>query len=121
MKGYLGNLFNHGARLVNIFGWGVGNEDNPFRKVAEADASVVAYRKFLKGEALKQQPMPAPEIPSAELPKKMHLIQQQLPTYVDKTGPARVSSLMQRLDEQMKQQKFEAAEKTADEVLQILK
>jgi hypothetical protein len=51
----------------------------------------------------------------------MHLIQQQLPTYVDKTGPARVSSLMQRLDEQMKQQKFEAAEKTADEVLQILK
>ena len=65
--------------------------------------------------------MPAPEIPSAELPKKMHLIQQQLPAYVDKNGPARVSSLMQRLDEQMKQQKFEAAEKTADEVLQILK
>jgi hypothetical protein len=121
MEGYLGNLFNHGARLVNLFGWAVGGEDNPFRKAAEADASVAAYRKFLKGEKLKEQPMPAPEIPSAELPNKMRMIQQQLPAYVDKNGPARVSSLMQRLDGRMKQQKFEQAEKTADEVLQILK
>jgi hypothetical protein len=121
MEGYLGNLFNHGARLVNIFGWGVGDKGNPFRKVAEADASVVAYRKFLQGEALKEDPMPAPEIPSAALPEKMRIIQQRLPAYVDKNGPARVSSLMQRLDELMKQKKFEEAEKTADEVLQIIK
>jgi len=121
MEGYLGNLFNHGARVVNIFGWGVGDKDNSFRKVAEADASVVAYRKFLKGEALNEDPMPAPEIPSAALPEKMRIIQQRLPAYVDKNGPARISSLMQRLDELMKQKKFEEAEKTADEVLQIIK
>ena len=121
MEGYLGNLFNHGARLVNIFGWGVGDANNPFRKVAEADASVAAYRKFLKGEELKEEPMPVPKIPSAELPQKMRLLQQQLSAYVDKNGPARVSSLMQRLDQQMKQQKFAEAEKTADEVLQLLK
>jgi len=121
MEGYLGNLFNHGARLVNIFGWGVGDQGNPFRKVAEADASVVAYRKFLNGEELKEDPMPAPEIPSAALPEKMRTIQQRLPAYVDKNGPARVSSLMQRLDALMKQKKFEEAEKTADEVLQIMK
>jgi len=121
MEGYLGNLFNHGARLVNLFGWGVGDEHNPFRKVAEADASVAAYRKFLKGEELKEEPMPAPEIPSAELPQKMHEIQRRVRAYVDKNGPGRLSSLMPRLDEQMKQQKFGAAEKTADEVLRILK
>ena len=121
MEGYLGNLFNHGARLVNVFGWGVGDTGNPFRKVAEANASVAAYRKFLKGEALKEDPMPAPEIPSAALPEKMRIIQQLLPAYVDKNGAARVSSLMQRLDQQMKQHKFEEAEKTADEVLQIIK
>jgi hypothetical protein len=121
MEGYLGNLFNHGARLVNIFGWGVGDAGNPFRKMAEADASVVAYRKFLTGGVLKEDPMPAPEIPSAALPEKMRIIQQRLPAYIDKNGPARVSSLMQRLDELMKQKKFEEAEKTADEVLQIIK
>ena len=121
MEGYLGNLFNHGARLVNVFGWGVGDTGNPFRKVAEADASIAAYRKFLKGEALREDPMPAPEIPSAALPEKMRTIQQRLPAYVDQNGPARVSSLMERLNQQMKQQKFEQAEKTADEILQIIK
>jgi hypothetical protein len=50
----------------------------------------------------------------------MHLIQQRLPGYVDKNGPARLSSLMPRLDEQMKRQKYAEAEKTADEVLRIL-
>jgi len=121
MEGYLGNLFNHGARLVNIFGWGVGDQGNPFRKVAEADASVAAYRKFLKGEVLKEDPMPVTETPSAALPEKMRIIQQRLPAYVDQNGPARVSSLMQRLNEQLKQKRFEEAEKTADEVLRVLK
>lgn len=121
MEGYLGNLFNHGARLVNIFGWGVGDEGNPFRKVAEADASVAAYRKFLKGEVLKEDPIPTPEIPSAALPEKIRLIQQRLPAYVERNGPAEVYFLMQRLAEQMKQQKFGEAEKTADEVLGIVK
>lgn len=50
----------------------------------------------------------------------MRLIQQRLPAYVEKNGPARVASLMRRLDEQMKQQEFEQAEKTADEVLRIM-
>ncbi|MGA3238064.1 MAG: hypothetical protein ABSG03_17370 [Bryobacteraceae bacterium] len=121
MEGYLGNLFNHGARLVNIFGWGVGDQGNPFRKVAEEDASVAAYRKFLKAEVLQEDPMPAPEIPSAALPEKMRIIERGLPAYVDKNGPARVASLMQRLDEQIKQQRFAEAEKTADEVLPMMK
>jgi hypothetical protein len=120
MEGYLGNLFNHGARLVNVFGWGVGDAGNAFRKVAEADASIAAYRKFLKGEELREDPMPASEIPSAVLPDKIRLIQQRLPAYVDQNGPARVSALMERLEGQMKQHQFAAAEKTADELLQIL-
>lgn len=85
---------------MNIFGWGVGDESNPFRKVAETDASVAAYRKFLRGEALKEDPMPAPEIPSVTLPEKIRIIERGVPAYVDKNGPARAASLMQRLDEQ---------------------
>ena len=46
MEGCLGNLFNHGAVLVNVFGWGVGDRDNPFRKIAERDDALAAYRKF---------------------------------------------------------------------------
>ncbi|HJT79482.1 MAG TPA: hypothetical protein VJ739_19960, partial [Gemmataceae bacterium] len=40
MEGYLGNLFNHGAVLVNVFGWGVGGPENPFRKTAESASAV---------------------------------------------------------------------------------
>ena len=52
MERYLGSLFNHGAVLVNIFGWGVGPESNPFRKIAESDSAIHAYRRFLRGEEL---------------------------------------------------------------------
>jgi hypothetical protein len=35
METYLARHFNHGAALVNIFGWGLGEADNPFRRAAE--------------------------------------------------------------------------------------
>jgi hypothetical protein len=59
MEGYLGNLYNHGAILVNIFGWGVGRQLpflNPFRKIAESDSSIKVYQKFLHGEHLLEDP-----------------------------------------------------------------
>jgi hypothetical protein len=47
MEIYLAKMFNHGATLVNIFGWGVGGPQNMFQMTAESSASIAAYRKFL--------------------------------------------------------------------------
>ena len=120
MEAYLGNLFDHGAQFVNVFGWGVGDSNNAFRRVAEAPRSVIAYRKFLDGDALREEPIPAPQIPSVELPAKMRLIQQRLPRYVERNGPARVSSLAEQLGDQMSEHDFAKAETTADQILQII-
>lgn len=120
MEGYLGNLFNHGARLVNIFGWGVGDRDNPFRKIAEGDNALAAYRKYLRGEDLAEAPLPAPSIPPADLPGKVHRIQALLPPWLEEHGPARVKPLLEKLDGYLKQQQFDKASKTADDVLQLI-
>jgi hypothetical protein len=120
MEGYLGNLFNHGARLVNIFGWGVGNRDNPFRKVAEDKESIAAYRKFLRGEKLIETPLPPPEVPSAAWTAKMERLQRDLPAYIAMNGVARVRPLMERIQSQTEALLFVQAEVTADEILKLL-
>ena len=51
MESYLGNLFNHGAVLVNIFGWGVGDRGNPFRKIAEGEAHSLPTENTCGGKA----------------------------------------------------------------------
>jgi hypothetical protein len=58
MEGYLGTLFNHGAVLVNVFGWGEGDESNPFRKIAEGSDALAAYRKFLDAAKLGEAQFP---------------------------------------------------------------
>lgn len=50
MESYLANLYNRGAVVVNIFGWGVGEKNNPFRRVAEGSDAIAAYQKFLNGQ-----------------------------------------------------------------------
>ncbi|MFO1429900.1 MAG: hypothetical protein U1F76_07140 [Candidatus Competibacteraceae bacterium] len=54
METYLASLFNHGAAITNLFGW---NINNPFRDATEGPASIQAYRKFLRGESLVEQPV----------------------------------------------------------------
>jgi hypothetical protein len=120
METYLGNLFNHGARLVNVFGWGVGGPDNAFRKVAESVESVEAYRKFLAGGTLKEAPYRAPNLPSTGLPDKIHRIQAALPGYIEKNGKERVEPMMKRLSEQLNRHDFKAAEVNVDQILQLL-
>ena len=58
MEGYLGNLFNHGAVMVNIFGWGLGDKNYPFRRIAESPDALAAYRKFLSGGQLSEAAVP---------------------------------------------------------------
>ena len=121
MEGYLGNLFNHGAVLVNIFGWGVGDRSNPFRRAAESDAAVAAYRIFLRGGLLSEAPLPFPVAPPPpDLPARIRRIQALLPAWVEQHGPAKAKPLMEQLDGYLKQQRFEEASRTADEILRLI-
>jgi hypothetical protein len=47
METYLARSFNHGAALVTIFGWGIGDSANPYRTVAESPDALAGYRKLL--------------------------------------------------------------------------
>jgi hypothetical protein len=121
MEGYLGNLFNHGAVLVNIFGWGVGDKNNPFRRTAESEAALAAYRIFLRGGTLAEAPLPVPVTPPPpDLPARVQRIQALLPAWVDAHGSAQVKPLMEQLDGYLKQQRFENASRTADEILRLI-
>jgi hypothetical protein len=118
MEGYPGNLFNHGARLFNIFGWGVGDENKPFRKIAESNNALAAYRKFLHGGDLAEAPLCVQKLPPADLPGKIHKIQALLPAWGEKHGFAKAKPLMEKMAGCLKQQQFEEASKTADHILQ---
>jgi len=118
METYLGNMFNHGAVLVNIFGWGVGPSSNPFRKIAESGDAVTAYRKFLRGEKL-QEETPV-QIPSPQFFSQGRRLQKELPVYLKEHGPEKVGVLYTTLGEQMNAQRYTDAEKTIDEILKII-
>jgi len=117
MEGYLGNLFNHGAVLVNVFGWGVGEVNNPFRTIAENATALAAYRKFLSGGTLSETPISVPSLPPEGLSDKIHRIQAELPGWIQKNGPAEVRGPMKQLDEAIKEKRFDAAAALADAIL----
>jgi hypothetical protein len=120
MEHYLGNMFNHGAVLVNVFGWGVGEKDNPFRKVAESNDSLAAYQKFMRGEVLQEAPLPKPVLPPEGLEEKVHKVQSKLPGWIEKHGPARVKDSVERLDRALREQRFQEALKAADALLKTI-
>ena len=120
MEGYLGNLFNHGAVLANVFGWGVGDYENPFRRIAESPSALAAYRKFLRGEALQEAPIATPQIPPVGLIEKIHKVQAELPGWIQKNGPSLVEEKFRALDQAIKQKRFDAADEAADAILNTM-
>jgi hypothetical protein len=45
METYLAKMFNHGAKLVNIFSWGIGGDANKnmsFRVVTEGEEAALS-------------------------------------------------------------------------------
>ncbi len=118
MEMYLGNLFNHGAVVVNIFGWGVGDASNPFRKVAENKEAILAYQKFLKGEKLKEGVKPP--LPSPQFVSKIRKLREKLPPYIKTNGPGKVSTLYESLDKNLKSEHYAEAEKIIDKILKII-
>ncbi len=119
MEAYLGNLYNHGAELVNVFGWAVGDANNPFRKVAENPKALEAYREFLRGEKL-QEDQALGGMPTTAFITKMHRIQKEMPVYAQKYGPKEIQPLAQKLENYMKAGQYAEAEKAADEILKLI-
>jgi hypothetical protein len=120
MEGYLGNLFNHGAVLVNVFGWSVGDSNNPFRKVAESPSALAAYRKFLHGEPLNEAPIAIPAIPPAGLIDKIHEVQAKVPGWIQKNGPADVKDNLERLDRAIREKRYDDAAEAANAILKTI-
>jgi len=118
MEAYLGNLFNHGAVVVNIFGWGVGNANNPFRRVAENGTAIAAYQKFFRGELLDESA--EEQIPSSEFFAKVQRLQKELPRYFNKNGRGEVGPLYDTLNQQLDARRFTDAEATIDAMLKII-
>ena len=119
METYLADMFNHGAALVNIFGWGIGDEAtaNPFRVAAESPDSLSAYRKFLGGETLIEG-----EYVFSDLPARVQIIQSKLPLWINQ-NPSRqseIESLMLQLQQYIDDNNFQQASSTADEILAII-
>ena len=116
--GYLGSLFNHGAVLVNIFGWGLGDESNPFRKIAEGPEALAAYRKFLGGETLSEAQVPdlLSTFPTS-LRTKIQKIEATLPGWLRNHDSAQVQGSANALGQAVEDQRFGDAETAADAIL----
>jgi len=118
MEAYMGNLFNHGAVVVNIFGWGVGNANNPFRRAAGNENAIAAYQKFFRGELLNENA--EEQIPSSEFFAKVQRLQKELPPYFSKNGRGDAGPLYDTLGRQLDARRFTDAETSIDALLNII-
>jgi hypothetical protein len=122
METYLGRMFNHGAALVNIFSWGLGGEalkDNMFRRVTENDEAIAAYRKFLRGEPLVEDPVHPFSMGSFRA--KIERIQREMPSWVQRTRDQKAAeAVMKRLDAQVRKGDLYKASGVADEAIDLI-
>lgn len=122
METYLGRMFNHGAVMVNIFSWGIGGpgmKNNFFRKATEGPEAIAAYRRFLAGKRLREDPANPFSIKSFQ--HKIHAIHSKLPRWVQRTRRQRdAERLMRRLDAHIKKGRIREADGVADEALRLL-
>jgi hypothetical protein len=118
METYLARHFNRGAVLVNIFGWGLGEADNPFRRAAEQDEAIAAYRKFLRGDTLVEGPPTIIE----RLPAKMRHIQAEMPGWIagHRERQARAQPHFDALTAALQANDLSRAEREADALLALL-
>jgi hypothetical protein len=59
MEQYLARAYNHGAVLVNLFGWDRSHADAASATAIIGTPAIRAYRKFLKGEPLTDEALAA--------------------------------------------------------------
>lgn len=117
MEIYLARHFNHGATLVNLFGWGVGDQTNPFRRATESAEAIAAYRKFLSGQSLAEVPVPS----DYGLPQKVHKLQERLPVWLKAGGDAKkVEPLLEEMWRHLRANRPADAEAAVDRLLTLI-
>ncbi len=123
MEQYLGGAFNHGAVYINVFGWGDQSAEG-YSQGTQSTEAITAYQKFLRGESLGEgSGTTVPPINSDnDLFSKVQKIQVNLPDWLSQHPDQQpnIQPLMQKLDEYMKTGNATEAEKTADEILNII-
>lgn len=117
METYLASMFNHGAALVNIFGWGIGDKTNAFRLAADSPDALTAYRKFLHGDTLIEG-----KYSFASLPDKIKSIQNQLPMWLQQHPDRQpeIEALMHQLEGYSNDKNIAEGIRIADEILAIV-
>ena len=122
METYLGRSFNHGAAVVNVFSWGIGGEaekNNMFRLVTENDEAIEAYRKFLRGDPLVEDPARPLSMP--EFRSKIERIHRELPAWVQRTGDQKgAEAVIKRLGAQVNKGDLYEANRVADEAIDMI-
>jgi len=116
MQDYLARMFNHGAAMTNVFGWGIGAKDNPFRRATEGDESVAAYRKFLRGIRLEETPLAQSYRGGRSvLQSLMRALPARIESYLHAGGDPRViQPRVKRLEENMKDGRLDAMKQELD-------
>ncbi|MEP7291830.1 MAG: hypothetical protein ABI835_08595 [Chloroflexota bacterium] len=120
---YLGWMFNHGAALVTIFGWGVGSKgENPFWNAADTPDAIDAYRKFLSGESLTETTTDMAASIGGSLPAKIQQIQADLPGWMQNhpTRQSEIEPLVRQLDQALRENRLEDVQDIADAILRLI-
>lgn len=121
METYLARMFNHGATLTTIFGWGLGKPGGGFTKSSEAPESLTAYRTFLSGKPLEEEPLTNESYSvGGDLPKKIQSMHKAIHAYAKRGGDMRrIQSLAQNLEKHLETGQLEEAHKIVDQILSI--
>ncbi len=118
MEDYLARMFNHGAAMTNVFGWGIGAKGNPFRQATERPEALAAYRKFLRGERLAERPLEQSYRSGRSLIQKlMRALPAKIESYLRAGGdPQVIQPKVKRLEENMKEGRLDAVKQELDQI-----
>ena len=125
MENYLALMFNHGAKMVNVFGWGIPGS-NPFKEATERPEALIAYRKFLQGIPLSEQSPQAaasesPVSQQNELANRVRGVHAKIRSYQQSGGNMKpVMQHMLRLEKAIANGDLDTIEKELNLVLEIV-
>ncbi len=123
-EAYLGGSFQHGAALVNIFGW--QDRRGVYGRTTRSDEAIAAYKKFLRGETLADlrdvsTDEVSTDLRAESLAAKVKTIHSELGRWIKTRGlKPDVERLVKKLDQYLKAGKPGEAEKIADQILGYL-
>jgi len=123
MESYLAHMFNYGATMTNLFGWGVGNRSNPFRRATEGDEAIAAYRKFLSGDRLDEKPLSDSKTSDSqtELQNRLRALPARIDAYQKSGGNmSRIQPRVAKIEGYIKSGRYDDLESELDSIDNIL-